>query len=454
MKRSFFYTVLSAFLLLLSSCSKEWLEEKQDIKLVIPQTLSDLNLLMNSNRFSYDGRGSSEASNDDFEMTLEEFNSLWYDFERKLITWNIDEFPKLGSVEYQEEWDYPYAQVQACNVALKALEKIQRTESNASIYDRLKGTALYHRARAFMNVAMTFCKYYDPVTAGTDLGIPLKLDENINEPIFRSTLAETYQQITKDLAAAAGLLPENQISVTHITKGGAYALLARTYLYMNAYQHALENADLSLRYHPFLDDYNKIDPAPSYPLANNSKETHIRIEMTVGYGSAGFTSAVPNELYQLYSDNDLRKTLFFKVQNGRAFWRGELVNNNLSGTATDEVLLIGAECAARLNNKEKAMALLNTLLEKRLKTGTFIPLSAGNNEEALDIILTERRKELLKRGLRFQDLKRLNKENRYAKTIVRKIGDKTYVLPPNDKRYVFPIPQYIINYNGIQQNPR
>ncbi|RQO35376.1 RagB/SusD family nutrient uptake outer membrane protein [Chryseobacterium sp. KBW03] len=442
-----------AFLFLMPSCSKDWLEEKQDIKLVVPTTLNDLSLLMNSSQFLYDGRGAMEVSCDDLEVSLEQYNGLSTDFERKLLTWNVDIFPKLGNGITLEEWELPYAQIQVCNVALKALEKIIRTASNGELYDRIKGTALYHRSRAFLNLAMTFCKYYDASTADTDLGIPIKLDEDINEPIFRSTLKQTYQRITDDLSLAAMLLPQNAISVTHITNAGAYALLARTYLYMNDYGKAYDAAQNSLKFYSVLDDYNTFNAGDSRPFLSKSKEVHIMIEMATPYNTAvGLSSYIPDDLYSLYTNNDLRKILYFRIQDGKNVWRGSPIGNNLGGTATNEVILIGAECAARMGNKIKAVELLNILLIKRFKTGTFIPIAVTTDTEALDKILLERRKELLKRGLRFQDLKRLNKDPRYAKTLTRIVGDQTYTLLPNDKRYLLPIPQYIINYNGIEQN--
>lgn len=445
-------TLLIFTSIFLSGCSKEWLEEKQDIKLIIPTTLSDLDLLMNTTTFSYDSRGSMEASCDDFELSLEQYNSLWYDFERKLLTWTVEEFPKLDGT-YTDEWDYAYTQIQSCNVTLKALTKITRNESNAVLYDRIKGTALYHRSRAFLNLAMTFCKYYDSATAEKDLGIPLKLSDEITEPIFRSTLKQTYERITQDLLLASTMLPKTAISFTHITTGGVYGLLARTYLYMNDYEKALDASVKSFNSHSILDDYNNFNPSDSRPLFLKSKETHIQIQLATPYNtSVGTSSSIPDELYNQYLENDLRKILYFKVQSGKVIWTGTLVANNFAGTATDEVLLTGAECSARLGNKDKAMEMLNRLLVMRFKKGTFKPISANTNIEALDIVLKERRKELLKRGLRFQDLKRLNKEPRYSKSLVRIIGKDVFTLPPNDPRYQLPIPQYIINYSGIKQN--
>ncbi|MGY6541709.1 hypothetical protein, partial [Vibrio parahaemolyticus] len=77
---------------------------------------------------------------------------------------------------------------------------------------------------------------------------------------------------------------------------------------------------------------------------------------------------------------------------------------------------------------------------------------ANSNAEALDLILKERRKELVTRGLRWQDLKRLNRDGHFQQTLKRSIGENTYELPANDPRYVLPIPSYVINFNHIEQN--
>ncbi|HQT24902.1 RagB/SusD family nutrient uptake outer membrane protein, partial [Daejeonella sp.] len=122
--------------------------------------------------------------------------------------------------------------------------------------------------------------------------------------------------------------------------------------------------------------------------------------------------------------------------------------------SSNELYLIQAECYARKGNTVDAMKSLNTLLVKRFKTGTFIPLTAGSAEAALGIVLKERRKELVYRGMRWQDLRRLNLEPQFATDLKRVINGQTHILPANDSRYVFPIPNYIIDATGIAQNPR
>ena len=434
------------------SCSKEWLEEKQDIKLIVPTTLNDMALLMNGDIFSYDGRGMSETSCDDFEFNTEQFNQLSWPFDRDFITWSVQrDLPNIAALQ-QNEWSCAYNQIQICNVVLKGLAKIDRNEKNASFYDEIKGAALYYRAKQFLNLAMTFCNYYDAKTAKDQMGIPLKLDDDISERIQRASLEDTYTRIVQDLKLSSKLLPSFQKSYARLAKGGSYALLARTLLFMDSYQEAKDAADSSYKYHYFLEDYNTINAVGVRPLMIESKEIHVLSNM-VKVANNPETGRVSQELFDQYSANDLRKKLFFKVENdGKESFKGHYTVALFTGTTTAEVLLIKAECLARLNDSHGAMSILNSLMSKRFDKNNFIPFVAETGEEALAIILKERRKELITRGLRWQDLKRLNRDDRFSKTLVRRIGSETYTLPPNDRRYVLPIPLFVINYNGILQN--
>jgi starch-binding outer membrane protein, SusD/RagB family len=70
------------------------------------------------------------------------------------------------------------------------------------------------------------------------------------------------------------------------------------------------------------------------------------------------------------------------------------------------------------------------------------------------VILQERRKELpFTADVRWEDLRRLNKDPNFQKTIVRVLNGTTYTLPPNDPKYVLPIPENEVQLSGLQQNP-
>ena len=121
--------------------------------------------------------------------------------------------------------------------------------------------------------------------------------------------------------------------------------------------------------------------------------------------------------------------------------------------AVDELFLIAAECYARMNQVSTAINKLNELLITRWKTGTFVNFTASTKEEALAVILAERRKELLIRGLRWSDLKRYNRDGANI-TLTRTVNGKNFQLPPNDLRYAIAIPEEIIELTQIPQNPR
>lgn len=437
----------------LIGCSDKWLEEKQDIKLIVPKTLNDLDLLLNVDLFQYDGRGAVETSSDDYEFTKSQFDQLPFGFDRDLVVWKKGtDMENLVPVQLNE-WKCAYNQIQVCNVVLKGLSKIEKNAFNESDYNRIYGTALYHRAKQFLNMAMTFCNYYVNSTANNELGIPIKLDDDIDEPIKRSTLAQTYSQIVGDLQLSANYLPSSQLDYTRVSKAGAYALLARTLLYMDNYKGAKIAADSSLIFNSFVEDFNKItNPSSNAPLNIRSKEIHVRASM-VKNTSAPTVGRVSSSLYKQYDERDLRKALYFKTeQDGKFTFKGSFMNSTFSGTTTGEVLLILAETKARLGDVDGAMNALNTLSKKRYKSSEFANFKSLNSEDALDIILRERRKELLTRGLRWQDLKRLNHNSKYAQTLTRIIGSETYSLPPNDARYALPIPQFVLDFNKIQQN--
>lgn len=83
----------------------------------------------------------------------------------------------------------------------------------------------------------------------------------------------------------------------------------------------------------------------------------------------------------------------------------------------------------------------------------YIPITAGSSDEASQLILQERRKELLFRGLRWIDIKRLNKEGAGI-VLKRKVGEDLYQLSPNENKYALPLTTDIITLARLEQNPQ
>lgn len=115
-----------------------------------------------------------------------------------------------------------------------------------------------------------------------------------------------------------------------------------------------------------------------------------------------------------YEAYDLRKKIFFLNSEGKAaYFRGSYIsiNSAFSGLSLNETYLIIAVTNTRLDRVSEALLWLNKLLEKRWTADKFVSKTAPNAEEALNLILLERRKELVGRGTRWFDLRRLNLEN-------------------------------------------
>ncbi len=65
-----------------------------------------------------------------------------------------------------------------------------------------------------------------------------------------------------------------------------------------------------------------------------------------------------------------------------------------------------------------------------MEAGHIFLLETNTAQEALAMILAERKKELVARNLRWSDLRRLNNDPAFQVTLKQVIGQKEYMLPP------------------------
>lgn len=451
---SLFYLIIVAVVFFTSSgCSKDFLDAKPDKKLVLPSTLQDLQALMDNSAYMNGGWPSAgEIAADNYSITSDAWHSFSYDIaSQNLYIWDDNVF----NDNVQNEWFLAYQAVFYANTVLENIDAVQTDD--AAQKNNIKGEALFFRAQAFYELAQIFSGVYKKETAASDLGIPLRLTSDINQTSTRSNIEQTYQQIIHDLQQAATLLALNPLYKTRPSKPAAYGMLARTFLSMQDYTNAKLYADSCLQLYHTLIDYNTLDTNAYNPVPMFNDEIIFHSGMfprSIVFPPAAIVDAA---LYSSYAADDLRKSVFFKPLDANTYgfygsYSGSYILFN--GIATDEIYLIRAECEARMNAVNEAMQDLNTVLVKRWKAGTFIPYSATNADDALIKILQERRKELIFRGQRWTDLRRLNNDSRFAVSIERKIDDQVYTLNPSDLKYTFLIPQQVINISHIQQNPR
>jgi len=458
----FIFIILFLVIQYLTSCEKvdNWLDAKSQLNDVRPATLKDLNAILdedNQMNSSYPTYGLTGSDNyyllDGNLQAASLLMQNLYKWEKKLFD---------GSVPL--EWTYAYRMVGRTNIVLDELGKITPTEDNQTEFNHLKGRALFYRSLAFYNLAQTYCLPFAPENLEMD-GLVIRVTSNVNIKPVRSTIRETYEIIIRDLEDAAELLPQFAGYQTRPGKGAALGLLSKTYLVMDHYEKALFYADLCIKNGNSLLDYNNalVSTSTTYRFPAFPGNPEILFfarginNRNIG-PQANAHGYIAPDLYLSYKPDDLRKGLLYSDSgNGKIQFRGTYSGDNtiFCGIALNEIYFIRMECAARLDKEEEALQDLNHLLSLRYKAGTFIPLEIMNKDELLLIVLEERRKELpFTAQIRWEDLRRLNKDPRFARTLERKVGGQVLQLPPNDKRYVYPIPDTEIQLSGISQNER
>jgi tetratricopeptide (TPR) repeat protein len=453
------YILLSIFVLSnLWSCEKFLLERPSNSVANI-SSLLDLQMLMDAaNVMNYGGHSALlEAATDDFflgKVGFERNNELM----QAIYLWKPDH--QFLPLDVASHWTDPFKIISVANIVLDELPQVDVTKGLSR--DVIEGTALFHRAFTYLHLVQVYCKAYDPATSGVDLGLPMRLSSDIDLPSRRSSLEETYSIIEKDVQRAIELLPETTLYQTRPSRAAAHALLAKLYLLMDRYLEALEQADLALAKHDILLDFNTLDASRPYPIqAMNDETLFFAYAAGASLLNPAWECYIDTLLYDSYHHDDLRKTIFFKDENNgyhtfRGSFRGTGNSTIFIGLTTSELLLIQAECSARLGMIDRSLNSLNRLLENRYDRDRLEPVSVSDSHKLLEIVLKERRKEMIFRGVRWGDLKRLNRDPRFAKTLHRSISgyETTYTLPPQDLRYVYLLPQSVIELTGMTQNPR
>ena len=266
-------------------------------------------------------------------------------------------------------------------------------------------------------------------------------------------------------------LQEKSLDVYHPSLAFAYAFKAKVHLFKREIASAKAAAEKSLSYNNQIFDLKAYSAqggptVVAVPAANNV-EVLSYMYMT-GYNEMNFAQSyiISPELRTLFGTNDARFNLFFNststtnldIGSNTAYWGTQYTRffYPTVGMKTTEVYLMLAECYAREDKFTEAVAVLNTLRAKRILSGTINLAVPTTRKETMGLVINERRKELLLGFNRFFDLKRLNNEADYAKTITRvfpivnkTVPQKTYTLQPNSRLYIVPFP-----LSALTKNPK
>ncbi|MDP4129794.1 MAG: RagB/SusD family nutrient uptake outer membrane protein [Bacteroidota bacterium] len=447
--------ILVGSLIFFTGC-KKYLDQKSNQSLSALSSVQDLQSLLD-NFYpvnTYDPIA-GEVSADNYYVYDADWSGL-DDYARNTYSWQKDNLFRPGNFN---DWSLAYNNVYRANTVLGNINKINRTPGDQDDWNNAKGSALFLRGKTFLQVAWVWALAYDETTSSTDMGIPLRLDPDFNEPSVRATMQQTYDQVISDLEASIPLLPVTPIHLVRPSKSAAYGWLARAYLSMRKYDSAWLYADRCLQSNNHLLDYNTLNPSAFPPIESFNPEVIFQNELDAPIILYNPIAKIDSILYASYDNNDLRKTVCFSDNHDGTFsFQGSYAGSDyidypFDGIATDEMYLTRAECYARKGDVGDAMNDLNTLMVKRWVSGLFVPFTATDATDALNKILLERRKELLFRGSRWVDIKRLNKEG--ANIVLKRImNGQLYTLPPNDPRYALAIPADVIAISKMPQNPR
>lgn len=371
----------------------------------------------------------------------------------------------FGDAQDDGFWFASYNRIYYYNTVIDNIMNADGSDEQQKL--SIRAEALISRALEYLYLVNGYAKYYDVRTAESDPGVPLILDEDISKKnLVRASVKDVYAQIQSDLQTALPNLPmQAKGNAFRASKAAGYGVLAKMYLYMGNYAEALKAANEVLEINNSLLDLKKyavVKTQSSIGRTNvpqdidNPENIYIKFAPYVyGLSSKVFGS---DELISLFSEDDMRLQVYFtknfrNIPTDKYVWAPYLRAN--LAVSSPEIYLIAAECEAREGSIERAIALINKLRDNRIKNNTDIV--ATDRNDALQKVLEERRRELAMSGMvRYIDLKRLNQESQFAKTVTHVTGEGTFSLEPNSPLYVLPIPAKVMrfNKNSMQQNER
>lgn len=359
------------------------------------------------------------------------------------------------------------------------LSNVDQSRGADSIKTLAKAEARIMRAWDHFVAVNTFARAYNPSTANTDGGIAIMDKYDLEAKPAKASVAQVYDFLIREIEASLPDLKEAPLNEYHPNKAFGYAFAALVYLFHRDWQKAYDAADACLKLRSELVDYVALKAAggPSkvktYAKGGNPEVLNYAFmgsstdNLTYVYGM------ISPELVQLFGDSDLRLNLFFKTKgnspsffdegSGAALWDSSIGYTKFFystvGLRTAEVYLIKAEAEARLGQTEASTATLNQLRSKRIEGSRAVLTTPSTEQEAMQNVIDERRRELLFGFHRFWDLKRFNTEPAYQKTLTRtfplvdaNVEHRTYTLAPDSKLYIIPFPVDVREKNPNMTN--
>lgn len=386
-------------------------------------------------------------------------------------------------------WQSPYVVIGRANRIIAAAEggKLSDAVEAKAKIEQYAAEAKVLRALAHFDLVRIYGKPYTE-DQGASLGVPLVTEVlESNAKPARSTVAEVYTQVVKDLTEA---ISSNALATEtepgYVSVWGAKAILSRVYLNMGDYANALSVAEDIIKNSgaalwtrdQYFKAWDASTPNESEFLFrlnvagstdNNDLNSIGNLQQRDGYKEMVATKKFVD---MLTSDpKDVRNNMFLPAtatKEVKIYGTNKVFLNKLRGQGGNlrnvtivpiirlsEVYLTAAECAFRNNDKTKAVEYLNDLVKNR--TTTKASLATVDNI-TLERILIERRKELIGEGQRYFDALRNNETiTRYTseadKGWHKTLSKEAQSFNRDFYKAIAAIPQAEINANpNIKQN--
>ena len=394
-----------------------------------------------------------------------------------------------------------YDVIARANFMLEYAPRVELTLTNDDEweqYNQICGEAYFARAYAYSELIKLFCKPYESrEQAEQELGVVIVTKYHTDEPMRRSSLAQSYDRVIQDLELAAELMDLDEksfsgsiYSSSYFNEYTAYALRARVALYMKDYERAIEYSTLVIE-----SGFYALSSATTLLTSDLSHFSYMwqydeateiiwKVGFTINsYGGAlgqvffnyDYTSMkpdyVPAEMVlNLYDQNDLRYgNYFYTYTTGHShglswpllvkyFGNMNFFNSNILHVSMPKPLrlaeqyLIRAEAYAEGRGNYGAAANdIASLREARYQSfGGGVSMTANN---AMQIIEEERIKELYMEGFRLMDLKRWHKGFERKPQEQSLENGSSLKIEADDPLFVWPIPQHELEAPGASIEP-
>lgn len=385
-----------------------------------------------------------------------------------------------------------------CDMSNKTLY----TDANLANVKQIKGESYFARAYAIFQLVQFYCADYEATNADEpNSGASYRTDyaPSSDQSSYpgRNTLRESFKQINNDLDSAA----------VYITKAGApcdiyisadaiTAMRARVALAQEDHKTAADAAASLISAGTFTLAADAAEMAELWQQ-DGGNETILQFaigsrdelvdptgEIFQPYQSGSVPDYLPTQnLIDLYSDNDVRKTVYFntltlttnKGITGTVYGFNKFVDHTRVYTDFNsyeyarfviepkmfriaEMYLIAAEAYAQQNDIKNATKYLTGLKAKRI-TG-YTAETFANKMELMQELQKEREREMVGEGTRLIDLKRwhlgMKRGVPQQEDLCNLPGPATTSLTKsaNDYKMVWPIPKHEMDVNPkIKQNP-